>query len=129
LNPALPFTVNFTAFGTVAIEPRIELFIYRGGIGSGQLVFSELFASSTLTSILLPANTLEPGQLYALGLSFQNNNLPGIEGDVNFSLPTYALFNTSGPTAVPEPGTVLGGVLALAGIVLFHRRRAAKQLS
>lgn len=123
MNPANPFQFNsngYTAPG--GINSPLSFFgISR--VSDGQLVFG-VSGTNTDTSLVLPANTLEPETAYTVGLVYSsriatpNAGFSGATSEVAFDLRTDLAFTTG---LVPEPATNL--LLALGGLTLLAWKR------
>ena len=107
MNPAAPFQFNSNGYAAPGGINSPLSFFGISRVSDGQLVFGAL-GTNTDTSLLLPANALEPETAYMASLVYSsriatpNAGFNGATSEVAFDLRTDLQF-TSG--LVPEPST------------------------
>jgi hypothetical protein len=131
MNVHLPFTFQFSPFvtGSLPTNSASWIFLTIYDYTKGAFVFNQGFLPSTTTSLVLPANTLTPGDTFGYELIFDNRALnlptPGTTfgGQISYDYRADGLFTA----AVPEPTTaVLLTPAAICLAALRARLRAKK---
>jgi hypothetical protein len=130
LNPSQAFTFAFSGFTDLTdVGESSFVFLDVVDLSTGSTVFSQAFLSPSTTSVLLPANTLLPGQNYFVTLDYSNraetndNGFLDSSGGVN---PTvgYDYSTTLTFTTVPEPSSLF--LLGAGGSLLLLTRWLAR---
>ncbi len=125
IDPTQNYTLTFSSFASFVSDDSYGIKIEDSGQSA---VTSGFWNTAETTTFLITAGTLTAGQIYTADLRFNNNfinyNNPfaGANGNVG-----YTISNTFQIQAIPEPSTyaAIFGVLALAGVMIRRRRRAA----
>ena len=127
MNAAQPFTFHFSPYvtGNTATDSFIFFTIFDNT--KNQLAFNEGFLPATTTSVVLPANTLTPGDSFTYELDYSNRNIVNGTGanfapELGFDVRSDGVFNA---TAVPEPRFAVLLGLGLLGLVGLKRRSKA----
>jgi hypothetical protein len=111
MNPAAPFTFQFSPFTTGPGASASFLFLTVFDRTTNALVFNQGFLAPTTTSLVLPANTLLPDHSFTYELIFSNRvTIPKgpnalFDTQFGFDLRTQGNFLTA--SAVPEPSSLL----------------------
>ena len=134
LNSTLTDSVTFDSYSTPAGVNTPLTFFQITRVSDNATVFSTS-GSNTLTSVLLPANTLTPGTQYDLDVVFSsrlvidNAGFGSATSFVAFDRRTDVLFTTeSAAVASPEPSTILSAAIGTLLLVLcasIRMRRTA----
>jgi hypothetical protein len=117
MNPAAPFTFQFSPFITGSGASASFLFLSIFDRTTNALVFNQAFLPATTTSLEVPANTLPPDHSYTYELIFSDRvTIPKgpnavFDTQFGFDLRTQGNFRAA---AVPEPSALL--LLAQAGV-------------
>jgi hypothetical protein len=121
------FTFQFSPFVTGTLPPGGSSFIFLTVFDTttNTTVFTQGFLPSTTTSVIMPANTLTPGDSYSSELIFDNRYSvpsPGAEFDapILFDVRSDVSFTAS---SVPEPATMALFAPACAFLVWMGVRR------
>jgi hypothetical protein len=129
-NSTAPQLLTFNGFATTpgATFSGTNLSIFR--VSDGQFIYGTS-GDNTLTSTVIPANTLAPGTAYTIEMIYDNRvgtpqaGFNGATTEVLFDSRTYLTFTTA---PVPEPGSLvlfgLGAVSVLATAARRYRRVA-----
>jgi hypothetical protein len=133
LNTTNAFTANFNTFtpnsGISNPNAFTELYIIAGGV----MVFDSGVLPDSITSLVIPADTLLPNTTYTAHLIFNNDfatkdSVTGVVSAQGFNENTAVQFTT----AVPEPSTlILFGLsaLCLAGVRFWSPTQSMPRLS
>jgi hypothetical protein len=129
MNAGQNFTLHFSPFvaGSNATDSFIFFTIFDET--KGMTVFNDGFLPSTTTSVLLPAGTLTPGDLFDYELDYSNRDIAsGLGGaefapQLGFDVRSDGVFTTA---ATPEPRSYAAvlGVALVMGLLLRRRRNA-----
>jgi hypothetical protein len=131
MNAHQAFTFQFSPFvtGTLPTDNASYIFLTIYDYTKGAFVFNDGFLPSTTTSVVLPANTLTPGDSYGYELIFDNRALglssPGTTFSAQISY-DYRADGTFTAASVPEPTTVILLVPAVMWLGSFTARRRAR---
>jgi hypothetical protein len=134
MNAAAAFTFQFSPFttGVLADASYVDFTIFDQTTNT--FAYINNFLAPTTTSLLLPANTLTPGDQYTAELIFDNRNFvasPGADSQasIGFELRDEANFTAaprSASTPEPQAITLLG--LGIGGLLGYARLRRGRRL-
>ena len=131
MNPAAPFTFDFSAFAAdPAANAQFIFFSIFDPITSATVIHFG-FLPRTTTNVTVPADTLLPNHPYLWEIIFSNRvevDSPGAVflATLGFELRTHAAFETGDATAVPEPGSLMllaFGLMSAVGHRVYRRAR------
>lgn len=124
MDSTTDFTFRLSPFVKDAATTDAYIFFNIFNAATGQVVFGSNFLSSDTTSILLPANTLQPNTAYVYDLDYSDRvSVPSPGADFNAILGFDVRTEGNFYTAVPATPTITitavsrspGGVFSLVG--------------
>jgi hypothetical protein len=134
MNSTQPFTFHFSPYVTGSKATDSFIFFTVFDSTKNTTAFTDNFLTPGTTSVVMPANTLTPGDLYSYELDYSNRDILTGGGtaqfppQLGFDVRTDGVFSAAPAAATPEPSTaVLFGIGFFVATVLRRRCGATLQ--